>query len=112
MRRFHPRTEQKVNYFSHNALSWRTDVEVTVMADGRNGNLAVRSVERSAPLARTRAGSASRVNERLIEQLCQLGREVIDEPVPQQLIDVVRARKAGRRSEQPSPGPDRSEPSL
>ena len=80
------------------------------MADRRNGDPTVRSVGRSATLARTRAGSASRVNERLIEQLCQLGREVVHEPVPQHLIDVVRGRKARRRREQPSSDHDGAEP--
>jgi hypothetical protein len=94
--------EQKVNYLAPRAFSWRTDVEVTGMADGRNGNPAARPERR--------AGSAARINERLIEQLCQLGREVIHEPVPQHLIDIVRPRKA-RRREQPATGRDRSKPS-
>jgi hypothetical protein len=84
-------------------LNWRTDVEVIGMAHGRNGNPAARPERR--------AGSAARINERLIEQLCQLGREVIHEPVPQHLIDIVRASKARRRRKQHSPGRDRSKPS-
>ena len=99
----HSRTEQKVNHLAPHAFSWRTDVEVTSMADGRNGNPAARPERR--------AGSAARINERLIEQLCQLGCEVIHEPVPQHLIDIVRPRKARRRREQPAPGRDRSKPS-
>jgi hypothetical protein len=35
----------------------------------------------------------------LIEQLCQLGREVVHEPVPQHLIEIVHASKARRRRE-------------
>jgi len=81
------------------------DVEVTGMADGRNGDPAIRSVGRPEMRDRTRAGSASRANERLIEQLAQLDREVIHEPVPQHLIDIVRARKARRRRKQPSSWP-------
>jgi hypothetical protein len=104
--------EQKVNHLARRAFSWRTDVEVTGMADGRNGDPAIRSVGRAETRDRIRAGSASRVNERLVEQLCQLGRELIHEPVPQHLIDIVRARKARRRRAQSSPGRDRSEPSV
>ena len=73
------------------------------MVDGRNGNPAVRPERRE--------GNAARLNERLIEQLCQLGREVIHEPVPQHLVDIVRARKARRRRDRPS-GRDRPEPGL
>jgi hypothetical protein len=82
------------------------------MAEGRNGDPVIRSAGRAETRDRIRAGSASRVNERLIEQLCQLGREVIDEPVPQHLLDIFRARKARRRRAQSSPGRDRSEPSV
>jgi hypothetical protein len=107
---FRPGAEQKVNHPANRAFNWRTDVEVTAMADAHNGNPAVRSGGRSATLARTRAGNTSRANERLIEQLRQLDREVIHEPVPQHLIDIVRAKKARRRLKQPSSGHDTGEP--
>ena len=69
------------------------------MDNGRNDNPTVRSVERPATRDGTRARSTARVNERLIEQLCQLGREIVHEPVPQHLIDIVRASKTRRRRE-------------
>jgi hypothetical protein len=72
------------------------------MADGGNGNPAARQD--------ARARSAARINDRLIEQLCQLGREVIHEPVPQHLVAIVRARKARRRRARPAPRRDRSKP--
>jgi hypothetical protein len=68
---------------------------VTVV-DGRNGNPAVRPERRE--------GNAARLNERLIEQLCQLGREVIHEPVPQHLLDIVQRRDQSSNRDRPEPG--------
>ena len=68
------------------------------MADGRKDIPFVRSVGRPASRDGTGGRSAARINERFIEQLRQLGREVVHEPVPQHLIEIVQARKArGRR---------------
>jgi hypothetical protein len=69
------------------------------MADGQNHHHSVRSVGHPAPRDGAHARSAARINDRLIEQLCQLGREVVHEPVPQHLIEIVHASKARRRRE-------------
>jgi hypothetical protein len=67
------------------------------MAEGRPDNSSVRTAGRPAARDGPHAGSAARINDRLTEQLCQLGREVVHEPVPQHLIEIVQAREARRR---------------
>ena len=82
------------------------------MAYGRDDDPAARSGGRAVARRGAHAGSAARIDGRLLEQLCQLGREVVREPVPQHLIDIVRATKAHGRRAQPSCGRDEAEPPL
>jgi hypothetical protein len=60
------------------------------MADGRNSetpaHIRCRMTHR-----RTRADSASHVHQRLMEELRRFGDELVDERVPQQLLDVIRS---------------------
>ena len=60
------------------------------MAHGRTSE-APTHVTRRVTHGRTRADSASHVNQRLIEELRRLGDELVDKRVPQQLLDVIRA---------------------
>jgi hypothetical protein len=80
-------------------------LEVIAMADHRSHDR-VRSMGRKQAGTRVRAGSTY-ASERLIAELRQLGRELIDEPVPPRLVDIVRSGSDRKRDEQRSPRPTR-----
>lgn len=81
-------------------------LEVIAMADHRSHDR-VRSMGRKQAGTRVRAGSTSYASERLIAELRQLGRELIDEPVPPRLVDIVRSGSDRKRDERRSPRPAR-----
>ena len=60
------------------------------MAHHRHSETPAR-VRRRLSHGRIRADSASHVNQRLMEELRRLGDELVDERVPQHLLDVLRA---------------------
>jgi hypothetical protein len=60
------------------------------MADGRHSK-ASEHVARCVARGRYRADSATYLNERLVEELRRVGEELVDEPVPKRLRDVIRA---------------------
>jgi len=60
------------------------------MADGRDREARAHVTHR-VMLGRSRAESASHLNQRLNEELRRLGDELVDERVPRRLLEVIRA---------------------
>jgi hypothetical protein len=71
--------------------------------DRRNHDCRVRSRGRTEARARASVGSASYASERLIAELRELGRELIEEPVPPDLVDIVRSARDRDQDERRAP---------
>jgi hypothetical protein len=80
--------------------------------DRRNQDCRVRSRGRTEARARASVGSASYAGERLIAELRELGRELIDEPVPPDLVDIVRPARDRDQDEGRAPRRPRRASSL
>ena len=80
--------------------------------DRRNHDGRVRSRGRTEARAQARVGSASYASERLIAELRELGRELIDEPVPPDLVDIVRSASDRDPDEERAPRRPRRASSL
>jgi hypothetical protein len=79
--------------------------------DRRHNDCRVRSMGEKAR-AGARVGSGSYASERLIAELRQLGRELIDEPVPPDLVDILRPTRDRKQEEQGAPRRARRASSL
>jgi len=64
------------------------------MVDGGDRMHASAARERdSRTFQRVRAGRVATADQRVLEQLRQVGRELLDEPLPQPMLDILRARE-------------------
>jgi hypothetical protein len=59
--------------------------------DGRDRVHATARESERGTLHRVRAGRVTATDQRVLEQLRQVGRELLDEPVPQAMLDILRA---------------------
>ena len=62
------------------------------MVDGGDRmHASVAGKRESRTFHRVRAGRVAPADQRVLDQLRQVGRELLDEPVPQSMLDILRA---------------------